>query len=735
LAGVVLSRVACLVALLAALSGSVGCTRPGVPVDLLRLEPLEVQVNGRGADWLKAQSGKPLRLMDSVLRVLPASPPSRLRYGLDLPEKARLQFACGIPPDRQERPGVEFVVKLVKNRREETVFSQVLDPLERPGHRRFVPFEVDLSRYSGHVELILETRGFERDPEDARRAFWGAPGVTSVAVPAPLVVVYLVDTLRADHTSPYGYSRDTTPELTAFAREGVLFETAIAQASWTKPSVASLMTSLLPGQHRAVQLRDALGEAHVTLAEMLQAKGYSTAAAIANSVIYSKGAGFEQGFDLFSGLHGPAGRPSKLVEAALVVDEALRLLDARRGLPTFLYVHTMDPHVPYAPPAPFDTKYEPHATPEHPALDPRTDYKEALDRERFVARYDGDVAYGDQEFGRFVRGLRERGVLDQALFVFMADHGEEFQDHGQWLHGRSVFDELVRVPLIVRFPKAAHAGRRVSQQVQVVDVLPTILESQGLPVPKPPAIAGRPLQALRAGRASEPPALSEISHRGFVAHGMRTRKDKYIARYSPDSDELYFDLTQDPGERTNRLGAARERARVLRAGVEAAMVPNPYRHVLRFVGPGRFEIELTTRGWLQDVEAGGLAAGESQKLLDGGKRLRLEIAPRPGAPREVSLLVRPLGAPVLVGGRRDGRPLAPGDVFMSEQAIPPKAVPFRLPEIESDADEGALSMLAPPRTQKPGLHLWLKPLPGHTLLVFDSEARERLKALGYLGPN
>lgn len=713
----------------------IGCTRPGQALDLLRQEPLEAQVNGRGADWFKAQSGKPLRLMDGVLRVLPASPPSRLRYGLDLPERARLQFACGIPPDRQDRPGVEFVVKLSKGGREETIFSHVLDPLERPGHRRYVPFEVDLSKYSGHVELILETRGFEADPNDARRAFWGAPAVISAAAKAPLVIVYLVDTLRADHTSPYGYARDTTPQLAAFAKESVLFETAIAQASWTKPSVASLMTSLLPGQHRAVQLRDALAEAHLTLAEMLQAKGYATAAAIANSVIYSKGAGFEQGFDLFSGLHGAAGRPSKLVEAAVVVDEALRLIDARRGLPTFVYVHTMDPHVPYAPPAPFDRKYEPSPTPEHPAEDPRTDYKEAADRERFVAQYDGDVAYGDQEFGRFVRGLRERGLLDQALVVFMADHGEEFQDHGQWLHGRSVFDELVRVPLIVRFPGGEGGGRRVSQQVQVVDVLPTILESQGLPVPEPPVIAGHPLQSVLKGGLLEAPALSEISHRGFVAHGMRTRKDKYIARYSPESDELYFDLTQDPGETKNRLDGAGERVRALRAGVEAAMVPNPYRHVLRFSGTGRYELDLTTRGWLQEVEAAGLAQGESQKLLDGGKRLRLEIAPRPGAPREVSLLVRPLGAPVLVSGRRDGRPLAPADVFLSEQALAPKAVPFPLPEIESEADEGALNMLAPPRTQKAGLYLWLKPLPGTTLLEFDAEARERLKALGYLGPN
>ena len=146
--------------------------------------------------------------------------------------------------------------------------------------------------------------------------------------------------------------------------------------------MASLFTSQLPGRHRAVQLRDSLDLGHATLAEMLQARGFSTGAAIANSVIYSEGTNFEQGFDAYAGMHGQGNRPSKLVEAAGIVDESLRFLDSRRGFPTFLYAHTMDPHVPYAPPPPFDRMFEPHPTPEHPAVDPRYDFKEPLDRDR-----------------------------------------------------------------------------------------------------------------------------------------------------------------------------------------------------------------------------------------------------------------------------------------------------------------------------------------------------------------
>jgi len=247
-------------------------------------------------------------------------------------------------------------VNVARGGKEEQAWSQMVDPLGKPAHRRWQHADVDLARFAGRgVDVVLETRGYEKS-DDARRALWGIPALTVDGAEAPLAIVYLVDTLRADHTQPYGYGRDTTPELLKFAGEGVVFEQAISHAAWTKPSVGSLFTSLLPGRHRAVQLRDQLDPGLITIGEMLQAKGFTTGAAVANSVIYAEGTGFEQGFDQFSGLHGAGDRPSKVVEAAGVVDEALRILETRRGMPTFLYVHTMDPHVPYTPPAPWDAK-------------------------------------------------------------------------------------------------------------------------------------------------------------------------------------------------------------------------------------------------------------------------------------------------------------------------------------------------------------------------------------------
>jgi arylsulfatase A-like enzyme len=716
--------------LVAAAALAPACARTRAPVDLLSdaSAPAEAAAGRLSRAHVIEKPGRALRLHDVTRRVLLASPPSLYRFAVQIPQDARLSFACGITERSEDGPPVEFRISLRRGSQQETLYSQVLDPRSRREHRGWVPALVELGRFAGkHAELILETRG---EREGVKRAYWGSPALTSPRHEAPLVVLYLVDTLRADHTGPYGYGRDTTPALSAFARDAVVFESAIAQASWTKPSVASIFTSQLAGQHRVVQLRDRLNEAATTLAEMLQAKGYATGAAIANSVIYLKGGNFEQGFDYFAGLHGPSG-PSKLVDAAPVVDAALSWIDARAGFPTFVYVHTMDPHVPYAPPPPFDRKFEPAPLPGRAATDPRTDYAEAADRERLIAQYDGDVAYGDREFGRFVAALKARGLYDRALFIFTADHGEEFLDHGQWLHGRSVFDELIRVPLLVKLPGGQHSGKRVAQQVRTVDLLPTILEAVGLPVPQPPAIAGRPLQAVIEGRAPEPVAVAEISHRGFVAHAARTRLDKYVQRFSPEHGELYFDLAADPKEARSVLEANPERVRALKAEVETAMAPNPFRHVVRASGGGVFDLVLLTRGWIADVDASALGAGESQALMENGRRLVLRLRPRPGRSREISFVVRPRGAPVFLEGRRDGRPLRPADLAFAGGN--PAGVPARLPEPESDQENAMTDdVFAPPPGSSGGVQVWLSPTPGAARIEIDHETCERMKALGYV---
>jgi arylsulfatase A-like enzyme len=715
-----------------ALSASACTKERGVQLSSYAEKLVDGSVAGEGKSFVAEVQGRMIHIDDVGLRVLPASPPSRIVLKTDIPRGGILNVAAGIPEDKQKKGAIEFVIGVMENGRYQTVLTQVLDPISRPEHQAYLNLRADLSRFAGKDrELVLETRAFEKDG-DLFRAYWGAPAITvdpRFAVEKdPLVIVYLVDTLRADHTTPYGYPRETTPELSKFARDAVVFENAIAHASWTKPSVASLMTSRLPSRHRAVQLRDPLDSGQVTLAEMLDVKGFATGAVIANSVIYAADSNFQQGFDVFAGLHGDEGHRSKLVDTRLVVDRALQFLDSRRGLPTFLYVHTMDPHVPYAPPPPFDTLFDPKPVPGHPGVDPRTDFKEPLDRERLIAQYDGDIAYGDQQFGRFLDELKKRGRYEDALIFFVADHGEEFQDHGGWLHGRSVFDELVHVPMVVKFAGGQGAGSRVKQMVGLADVLPTILEAEGMSVPDPPAIIGRPLQGVAFGQAPEQAVVSEISHRGFVSSGIRTGQAKYIRRFSPQADELYFDLVKDPKEQANLIDEKPEGLRRLRSAVEATMQVTPYRYAIRALSPQPQTLLLETPGWIEAVETAGLGLREKAEIGNNGRVLEVTLSARPGVPRDIFFRVRPVGVPVTLRGELGSRALVPSDVFVGESGGHPPALPFALPGLDADVLEG-LFKAGPPRV---GVVVYLDQPSGRVIQNLDCARVEQLCALGYL---
>jgi arylsulfatase A-like enzyme len=706
----------------ASVIAAAACTERPEGIDLIRSSRArlaEASAAGLDPDEVRSGVGKPQRIRDVVKASLPAAPPSRFRFVTDVPEDGRLVLAAGIPGRHHEGSAVEFVVNVRRRGRETTLLSHLVDPANRADDRRWVPLEADLSEHAGSdVEIVLETRGYE-ETGAADRAFWGTPTIaTADPGRAPTVVVYLVDVLRADHLPLYGYGRDTAPELSRFAKDAVVFDQAVASSSWTKPSVASLFTSLLPRDHGCVQFYTPLDPALTTLAERLHERGYGTGAVVVNLLVLAKNMHFDQGFDHFEAPPSPR-------RAEQVVDAALRFLDARRGQPTFLYVHTMDVHTPYLPPPPFDRRFPPPPEPGRAAAEP-SDYVVPRDLDRIVGQYDGAIAYGDQEFGRFVRGLRERGLYDSAMIVFLSDHGEELLDHGGWVHGHTLYDELVRVPLVAKYPGRREAGRRVARQVQILDVLPTILGSQGLPLPS--GIAGRPLEESFTATGPERPAVFETKYREHVAYGARTSETKYVRHLYPEEGELVFDLRRDPGERRARPARAGARAHALRQAVEASVSPSGFRHRLRVEGAAPFELRLRTTGWIEAVERDGLLPTERAVLADDGHVLALGLRPGPGRPREISFLVRPHGVPLWLDGTRGGRRLRPGDVRMAAEGLRARTLPFLVPDVE--LLEGPFS---PPRSAASGVSLWLVPTDADRGdVALDRQARENLKALGYL---
>ncbi|MDH3401998.1 MAG: sulfatase-like hydrolase/transferase [Acidobacteriota bacterium] len=370
-----------------------------------------------------------------------------------------------------------------------------------------------------------------RRPRIAARQADPPPGTGTAPPPARRarnVVLFLVDTLRADHTGTYGYPKPTTPELDRFAADATVFLDSQAQSSWTRAAVASVFTGLLPQEHRANDDDEGLAEEAVTLAEMLTAAGFETAGFSANGNA-AQGPDFDQGFATWT--HAAQSRSGPLVEQAIAW---LRSRDAQR--PFFLWVHTIDPHAPYAPPADLREAFAPPGTdPELGSLRTfeRLQHKElALTPEitaQLVGLYDAEIRNNDRSFGRFLAELRALGLADDTIVVFLSDHGEEFGEHGGWSHGKTLYAEMLETPLVIRFPDVGR-GRRVDFTAQHVDLVPTVLDYFGLEAP--PRLAGRSLVRLLEGTA--PPAADRafayLDLRGRTLSSVIAGPWKYVAR-------------------------------------------------------------------------------------------------------------------------------------------------------------------------------------------------------------
>jgi len=305
-------------------------------------------------------------------------------------------------------------------------------------------------------------------------------------VERPNVVIYLVDALRSDRLGVYGCDRPLSPRLDSFASEGLTFTDMVAQSSWTKAAVASVFTGLWPREHGVNGPDDRLPDSLRTLPEVLQAAGYQTGAVVANAYV-GRPFGFARGFDYFEFIEHHRGRSD------VIGDRLEELLDARRDAdrPFFLYVHTIDPHAPYAPPTPYLETFA--AGVEDPAVGEvetvrglvlgTVEPSAALGRD-LRELYDAEVAANDASFGRLLDGLEMRGELEDTVIIFTSDHGEAFGEHGSWTHGLDLYNEVLSVPLVLRLPGAAGAGQVVSTPVQHIDLMPTILDLCGIEAPE-----------------------------------------------------------------------------------------------------------------------------------------------------------------------------------------------------------------------------------------------------------
>lgn len=372
----------------------------------------------------------------------------------------------------------------------------------------------------------------------------------------PSILVYLIDTLRAREIGAYGAEITQTPAMDAFAAEGVLFQNAKTPSSWTRPAVASLLTGVPPTVHAIETFRDVLstcGPSQVRLPQLLQAQGYVTGAVVANPQVDPL-FGFAPGFDSFQGLYDARtdrrrpGVEDMISTAPTVVEAAKRFIEGvPSNRPFFLFVLTIDPHGPYAPPAPYDSMYEPRRVSADPLDDAafkrlRRQMAAGRSSPELLAQYRGEVSYADAAFGDLISWMEDREILDETLVVLTADHGEEFAEHGDKGHGKTLYEEVVGIPLILRHPGSLARGRR-GENVDLMDLGATLAAAGGA---RPPEHwRGRDLRG-----PLKPAAVVSTSRLrdGYKYQALSRGTLKLIENEETHASELY-DLSLDPEER------------------------------------------------------------------------------------------------------------------------------------------------------------------------------------------
>jgi arylsulfatase A-like enzyme len=415
------------------------------------------------------------------------------------------------------------------------------------------------------------------------------------------VIFILVDTLRADRLGTYGYGRSTSPNVDAFAREAVRFENARSQASCTFPSVNSMLTSRWPAAFLG-QPGKALGipEGMPSLAEILESSGYRTVAVSASAVVrdtpsrLNPTAGFGRGFDVFQ-------EDCEWRSAACVNRQAAGHLE-QGPQPLFLYLHYIDPHGPYQPPKGWQRRFatgrpgkrwvrfgDPNPLGDWLYKGKGNPGLTHADLRFLKDLYDEEIAFFDAQFAELKEALRASGLMEDSIVVFASDHGEEFLEHGHVKHCRTLFDTLIRVPLLIKIPGVE--AKTVSRPVQNLDLVPTILDYLGL------GTAGYTL----AGRSLRPLIEEDSSAAGGLQFGLQgTLRSAADGRFKLIQDLAagtvsLFDLAADPGETKD---------------------------VLRGQRRDYFRLRDALTGWIARAEGKGMEEASLRKAREAEERLR-----------------------------------------------------------------------------------------------------------------
>ncbi len=401
----------------------------------------------------------------------------------------------------------------------------------------------------------------------------------------PNVILISIDTLRADHVGCYGYEVPTTPHLDRLAAEGARFSRALSNSPWTLPSHITMLTGQEVGVHNVRYSKNALADEALTVTEVLKENGYATFG-IGSAPYLKKMYGYDQGFDVYDDELAQVSykESHESVTARKVVDKALGHIKQHRRENWFVFMHVWDVHYDYIPPAPYNKKF---VDPNYKGnfrmkkWEKNKKFRVGMDPDDFkyvISQYDGEIAWTDSQLGRLFQTLKEWGLYENTAIIVTSDHGEEFLDHGQKGHGHTLFDELIRVPLILKAP-AIPAGMVVDCPVGLVDLFPTIAQWSKAPhVPyKGPGrslldMIFRPNECNADRPLFAETKMSNLDKLHAYKRGYEMMLEvggyKYHHRVTEPLRELMFNIAEDPreendlrGSRPNELTALQKKMR------------------------------------------------------------------------------------------------------------------------------------------------------------------------------
>ncbi len=615
---------------------------------------------------------------------------------------------------------------------------------------RWLDLDCDLRRLAGRRVVLEFTARSAGAPPSARVAWSEVRFASPPREGRPNVLLIVVDTLRADHLTSYGYSRDTAPAIDSLlARRGATFEAAYSQAPWTLPSVASYLTSRYPGELVGGDLGSfGVPPTVPTLAQRLRAAGYETAGFVANATLHS-GNGFDRGFETF--FTPPASIDSMLLHGDELNRRVRPWLRARGGRPFFLYMHYIDPHDPYENPetpggrSAFFPEYRGtisgrfvHGiyTGRVPLPDPPSDIRQV------AALYDSEIHYVDERIGELLGAIPPE-TLRETLVVLTADHGEELHDHGGWKHGQTLYQEQIHVPLIARWDGRIAPGSRLAEAVRLLDLVPTLLAAA-----EAPADAGDQgidlLPALR-GQATLPrlPVLAEHLSSGprraaAILEGMKLvlfdRREPFVPAdalqehlWQVDMARLRrveaYDLTRDAGERQDLApgdGGAVERLQpLIHRQLDREL---PGLRILASGVPAGARLDGTIRFERPPARWSPYFLGDEDTIELDGAELRFRL--RGETLIKGALVEGNLGALVDLQAHLDGGAGAPVRLLVGPGGT------YRGGRLEPSA---LVAPQSPPEPAGPALRVWISSQ-GTTgrHAEEDPETVKRLQALGYI---